>query len=99
MEKRRVTRDASSDESCNKMSEQRGKGRQNKIRKLWSLPRAMKDNRSQITKIENQDEQRLSTESQRPGRQHQRRQNSDPTQGDAVPNISQNLRKKRSNQY
>ncbi|WZZ87113.1 hypothetical protein YC2023_115692 [Brassica napus] len=33
--------------------------------------------------------------SQRRRKQLQRRLNSDPTQGDAVPNMSQNLRKKR----
>ena len=34
---------------------------------------------------------------QRRGRQHQRLLNSDPTQGDVIPNISQNLMKKRTN--
>ena len=43
MVKGRATRDASSDESCNEMRKQRGKGRQNKISKLWSCPRAMKE--------------------------------------------------------
>ena len=42
---------------------------------------------------------RVLTVSQRRGRQHQRRLNYDSTQEDAVPNISWNLRKKRSNQY
>ena len=37
--------------------------------------------------------------SQRRGRQHQRRLNSDLIQGNVVPNISQNLRKKRNNQH
>ncbi|WZY69945.1 hypothetical protein YC2023_002185 [Brassica napus] len=43
MVKARATRDTSSDESCNEMRKQRGKGRQNKIIKLWSCPRAMKE--------------------------------------------------------
>ena len=43
MVKRRATRDASSDENCNKMRKQRGKGRQNKITKLCRCPRAMKE--------------------------------------------------------
>ena len=46
--------------------------------------------------LENQDEQRLMMANQRRGRQHQRRLNFVPTQGDAAPNISQNLKKKRS---
>ena len=53
----------------------------------------------QKTYRENQDEQRLSMASQRRETQHQRRQNFDPTQWDAVHNISRNLRKKRSIQY
>ncbi|KAF2546367.1 hypothetical protein F2Q70_00022408 [Brassica cretica] len=43
MVKGRATGDASSDESCNEMRKQRGKLRQNKIIKLWSCPRAMKE--------------------------------------------------------
>ncbi|KAF2540837.1 hypothetical protein F2Q70_00036555 [Brassica cretica] len=43
MVKGRATRDASSDESWNEMRKQRGKGKQNKISKLWSCPRAMKE--------------------------------------------------------
>uniref|UniRef100_A0A0D3CUT5 Uncharacterized protein n=1 Tax=Brassica oleracea var. oleracea TaxID=109376 RepID=A0A0D3CUT5_BRAOL len=41
------------------------------------------------------DEKGLSMVSQRRGKQHQRRLNSDPTQGDAIPNLSRNLRKKK----
>ena len=36
---------------------------------------------------------------QRRGRQHQRRLNFDLIQGNVVPNISQNLRKKKNTQY
>ncbi|KAF2539922.1 hypothetical protein F2Q68_00019289 [Brassica cretica] len=43
MVKGRATRDANNDESCNEMRKQRRKGRQNKISKLWSYPRAMKE--------------------------------------------------------
>ncbi|KAF3592249.1 hypothetical protein DY000_02024435 [Brassica cretica] len=46
--------------------------------------------------LENQDEQGLMMANQRWGRQHQRRLNFVPTQGDAAPNISQTLRKKKS---
>ena len=45
--------------------------------------------RSPKPDFENQDEQRLSTTSQLRGRQHKRQLNSDPTQGDVVPDISQ----------
>ena len=50
----------------------------------------------QKSDFKNQDEQGLLTVNQRQGRQHQRRLNFVPTQGDAAPNISQHLRKKRS---
>ena len=46
-----------------------------------------------------QDEEGLSTVSQQRGRQHQRRLNYDPTQGNVASNIGRNLRKKRSSQY
>ncbi|KAG5406289.1 hypothetical protein IGI04_012408 [Brassica rapa subsp. trilocularis] len=39
--------------------------------------------------LENQDAHGLSTASQLRGRQHKRQLNSDPTQGDVIPNISQ----------
>ena len=50
----------------------------------------------QKSDFKNQDEQGLLTVNQRQGRQHQRRLNFVPTQGDAAPNISQTLRKKKS---
>ena len=46
--------------------------------------------------LENQDEHGLLTANQRWRRQQQKRLNFVPTQGDASPNISQNLRKKKS---
>ncbi|KAF2548575.1 hypothetical protein F2Q70_00021819 [Brassica cretica] len=64
MVKRRATRDASSDESCNEMREHRGKERRNEISKLWSRPRAMKESievSHQKLDLENQDEQGLLT--------------------------------------
>ena len=50
----------------------------------------------QKSDLENQDEHGLLMANQRWGRQHQRRLNFVSIQGDAAPNISQNLRKKRS---
>ena len=47
--------------------------------------------------LENQDEQRLLTANQRRVKQHQWQLNSDPTQRNVVSNLSQNLRKKRTN--
>ncbi|KAG5415890.1 hypothetical protein IGI04_003457 [Brassica rapa subsp. trilocularis] len=47
----------------------------------------------------NNHEEGLSTVSQQRGRQHQRRLNYDPTQGNVASNIGRNLRKKRSSQY
>lgn len=43
MTKGSATRDANSDESCNEMKEQKGKGRKNETRKPWSRLQAMKE--------------------------------------------------------
>ena len=95
MAKGRATRDATSDESCNKMREQRGKGDKTKptnrgtVLELWK-------HKSHITKS-----QILKTKTSRDingkpmtGKITSKTINSDPIQGDAISNISQNLRKK-----
>ena len=100
MAKGRATRDVIKDEKCNKMREQKDIKRQNEINKPWNHLRAMKRAQKsdhQKSDLKNRDEQRLSTANQRQGRQHQRQLNFDPTQRDVVSNISQNLRKKRTN--
>ena len=86
--------DASSDESCNEMREHRWKGRQSKIIKSCSRPRA----------IEVISPKPISWKPRREGiingkpatrKTTLKMTKLDPTQGDVVPNKSRNLKKRR----